>query len=150
MRGIQLSTGRGTMPASTGIPPLCSDPLFPGFVLAQSASSKLSQHREPIWLDRGRRKRPCSKINCLSLPGSSLAPLRQLRASGAVREVEKRLTWACRGGKGTSFWTNKSEHCCDSWKCLGGSNWVNVMKRCPGHISPRNRKKTSWHYSHFK
>lgn len=49
-------------------PPFVPVSLFPGFVWAQSASSKLSQQKGPIWLDCGEREGPYRKINCLSLP----------------------------------------------------------------------------------
>lgn len=75
MRGIELFAGWGTMPASTGIPPLYPSPFsLVLFGPSQPVANCPIRKGQSGWTV-ARERVPTAKINCLSLPGSGCTTL---------------------------------------------------------------------------
>lgn len=92
MRGIELFAGWGTMPASTGIPPLYPSPFsLVLFGPSQPVANCPIRKSQSGWTV-ARERVPTAKINCLSLPGSGCTTLtsaqRTWRHQRTRREVE--------------------------------------------------------------
>lgn len=91
MRGIQLSDGWGTTPASTGIPPLYPSPFsLVLFGPSQPVANCPSRKGQSGWTVV-RERVPTEKLTVCLCQGLVGPPQHQLRGPGAARGPEERL-----------------------------------------------------------